>query len=72
MCDHLEQVDSNSELLGTLCNRRHDAVVVMHFHLSSARENTTPTRAITAILHANSCNKVYACRLGDLACTTKP
>ena len=44
-----------SELLGTLCDKRHDAVVVMHFHLSLARENTTPTRAITVTLYANSC-----------------
>ena len=51
----LEQVHLNSELLGTLCDKRHDAVVVMHFHLFLARENTTPTRAITVILYANLC-----------------
>ena len=45
----------NSELLGTLCDKRHNAVIVMHLHLSLARENTTPTRAITVILYANSC-----------------
>ena len=45
---------SNGKLLGTLCEKRHDAVVVMdnkHF--------ITLVSVHIAILHANSCNKVY-------------
>ena len=45
---------SNGELLGTLCEKRHDAVVVM-----DNKYFITLVSVHITILHANSCNKVY-------------